>query len=372
MDHWWKRREKVKRGDYTEAEVEDLTGRIPLLLENCVVGNEIDLENKFFNEIYTQAVAFEQDIQLKCHQDELGLYAHSFYPHNFANVFRHYEYTKACLSGQPVEPSSKEISNLVDHRYFYDEFDPKLKCPVGNYTCGLSRNAVAASLLTNKVNFANRDFLESLPDYISNPCVSGFIIEQAVLSSIATSGLDIKKPEINRSMNVVSFQGRRPNFHTETKKPVLYIPQVFNFRGIDGVIVWIGPKPKTGRKTQKLFIFPLQITLAPDKHSDSHKTFLSEWRSWIEGLQEFDVVPEFIWITPNPPSLTKQSENSKLKWPEHFERYIHLRDVDQDIWNQYQLALESRMANQGEGSVEDAARVEEQESVEERGTEGRT
>src|SRR5947208_958420 len=112
MDHWWKRRKEVKRGDYTKEEVEDLTGRIPLLLENCVVGNEIDLENKF-NEIYTQAVAFEQDIQLKCHQDELGLYAHSFYPHNFANVFRHYEYMKACLSGRPVPLPSMVTPDLV-------------------------------------------------------------------------------------------------------------------------------------------------------------------------------------------------------------------------------------------------------------------
>ena len=210
--------------------------------------------------------------------------------------------------------------DLVDHRYFYDEFDPKQKGFVGKYTCGLSRNAVAASLLTNKVNFANKDFLRSLPDYINNPSVSGFIIEQAVLSSIATSGLDIKKPEINRPMNVVSLQGRRPNFHTETKKPVLYIPQVFNFRGIDGVIVWIGPKPKTGRKVQELFMFPLQITLARDKHSDSHKTSFSEWTSWIEDLQQFDVVPEFVWITPE--GAENKMHNKSRKWPAHIEQDI--------------------------------------------------
>src|SRR6266480_4578738 len=98
---------------------------------------------------------------------------------------------KACLSGQPVLPSLMAIPDLVDHRYFYDEFDPERNWFVRNYTCGLFRNAVATLLLTNKVNFADGDFLRSLPDYISNPSVSRFIIEQAVLSSIATSGLNI-------------------------------------------------------------------------------------------------------------------------------------------------------------------------------------
>src|SRR5436305_175868 len=128
-----------------------------------------------------------------------------FYPHNFANVFRHYKYMKACLSGRAVPQSSKDISDLVDHRYFYDEFDPACKLLVGYYTCGLSRNAVAASLLTNKVNFADQDFLRSLPEYISNPSVAGFMIEQAVLSSIANNGLNIKQ-EINRPMEVFLFQ----------------------------------------------------------------------------------------------------------------------------------------------------------------------
>src|ERR1700722_16599709 len=103
---------------------------------------------------------------------------YSFYPHNFANVFRHYKYMKACLSGRAVPQSSRDISDLVDHRHFYDEFNPTRKLLMGYYTCGLSRNAVAVSLLTNKVHFAE-DFLRSLPQYISNQSVAGFMIEQA-------------------------------------------------------------------------------------------------------------------------------------------------------------------------------------------------
>jgi hypothetical protein len=97
---------------------------------------------------------------------------HSFYPHNFANVFRHYKYMKACLSGQLVPLSSMDIPDLVDHRYFYDEFDPARSGFVGYYTCGVSRNTVAASLLTNKVYF-DTDFLRSLPKYIASHALLG-------------------------------------------------------------------------------------------------------------------------------------------------------------------------------------------------------
>jgi len=73
---------------------------------------------------------------------------HSFYLHNFANVCRHYEYMKACVFGLPVSTSWKHIRDLVDHRYFYDEYDPTLQEYVGRYTCGMCRNAVAEALLS--------------------------------------------------------------------------------------------------------------------------------------------------------------------------------------------------------------------------------
>jgi hypothetical protein len=70
MNHWWARRQ-VNLGDYTKDEVEDFTGRIPWFLEKCVVDGTIDLAAKFFNEIYAQAWAFEQEIQTRyCEEPE--------------------------------------------------------------------------------------------------------------------------------------------------------------------------------------------------------------------------------------------------------------------------------------------------------------
>ena len=122
---------------------------------------------------------------------------HLFYYHNVADFFRHYEYMNACLSRQTVFMSSEIIPKLVDHRYFYDNWIQEDY--VGNYTCGLARNAVAVELRANEWDFADTDFLRSLPDYINDPCVTEFMIKQAVLSSIRSHGLaigtGINKPE---------------------------------------------------------------------------------------------------------------------------------------------------------------------------------
>ena len=152
---------------------------------------------------------------------------HSFYLHNFANVFRHYEYMKACIYGLSARPLSKDIPELVDHRYFYDEPDPRGPWFVGCYTCGICRNAVAGILLAHRLHYKDRDFLQSLPDYITNPSVAGFMVEQAVLQAISIYGLSFTKL-LHQSMDAVAFTDI-PSFDTTGNEPVLYIPRVFNF-----------------------------------------------------------------------------------------------------------------------------------------------
>ena len=226
--------------------------------------------------------------------------------------------------------TSEVIPKLLDHRYFYNDWTQNGY--VGNYTCGLVRNAVAEELHANEWNFADTDFLKSLPDYINNPCVAGFMIEQAVLSSIRSNGLAIGTG-INKPMTMVMFESKFPKFQTDKiGTPVLYCPRQFNFRGVDGIIVRIAPEGKSPKR--KLSMFPLQITLAPGTHSDSHEAFFGQYKQWIGGLENFDVVPEFLWITPDPPSLKSHRKNK--------ERYVHLKDVSRDIWNQYEKATRNK------------------------------
>ena len=237
---------------------------------------------------------------------------------------------RACLLGLPIRPLN-DIAALVDHRYFYDKYDPERKKPLGHYTSGICRNAVALMLLEDKLRFGKK-LLQSLPKYISNPYVTGFIMKQAVLSSIVLEGLNIT-PELNRPMEVTFFPRNVPSINTTTNGPVLYIPEEFNSRGIDGIIVWIAPKPKNKRVKQKLFMFPLQITLAPDKHSNSRKNFFAKWETWTGRPEEFAVMPEFVWISPKAAETKEHVKDSQ--WPAHLEHYVPIRDVSMGIWNWY-------------------------------------
>ena len=137
--------------------------------------------------------------------------------------------------------------NLIDNRFFF------ARAPdwIGEYACGIAREAASRQLRVYKMDkFGDTDFLISLNDYITNPSVTGFFIEQAVLSSIAANGLEISE-QISKRMNTVMFKGDIPDFNRTEGDPVLYCPIDFNYRAIDGIIVRFFEG--------KCYMFPLQI-----------------------------------------------------------------------------------------------------------------
>ena len=85
MEHWWRRHENVMEGDmirggYTKDQIEDITGKIPLFLDNCVLKDEkgelfMSLKTPVLDETYEQAWRFEQRIQAECDMADLKLYA---------------------------------------------------------------------------------------------------------------------------------------------------------------------------------------------------------------------------------------------------------------------------------------------------------
>ena len=299
---------------------------------------------------------------------------------------------KACFLRRVIPCGSLSWHKLIDHRYFYHQYkrpDQDVADYYGNYTCGLARNAVAAELLASGVNFADMSFSRALPDFINNPSAAGFMIEYAVLSSIELNGLAIGAT-VQKPMDIIIFKGATPNFRKDiTNRPVLYRPHKFefNFKGIDGVIVRIETRPKLKRKRKgkgtqkrdaeeekrKLFMYPFQITLAPDSHSDSRETFFNRYDEWAECLKEFDIVPEFLWITPKPSSLIEHGEKSRPEWPAHRERYVSLKDVNKSIWRWYQETLQDKemsgdTGTEGQGTTEQG--VQKHTGAEEQGDTG--
>ena len=122
-------------------------------------------------------------------------------------------------------------ATLVDHRYFYTLGG------VGKYAYGIAREAAGRQLRKfGMTKFGDILFWLALDDYIDNPSVTGFFIEQAVLSSIASHGLDIAE-NISGPINIVIFAGKFPQFDRHTHGAVLYCPLKFNYGSINGIIV---------------------------------------------------------------------------------------------------------------------------------------
>jgi hypothetical protein len=63
MEQWWKRNRDVALGDYTKAEVEDLTGCIPLLLGRCVVDGKIDLRVQTMKFVWDEVALFVSNMK---------------------------------------------------------------------------------------------------------------------------------------------------------------------------------------------------------------------------------------------------------------------------------------------------------------------
>jgi hypothetical protein len=262
---------------------------------------------------------------------------------------------KGALYNETVPRSKKLIPNLVDHRYFYDEYDIKRQRHVGHYACGVARHAVFPMLLANKVFFNEAGVLKSLSDFIKNPSVTGYMIEGAVLESIASYGLPV--PGLGDSMVVKVFYGEFPNLKPDSNRLVLHIPAIFNYKAIDGIIV-----KKLGNQ---VFIYPLQISVARS-HKDSHKMFFDMWNKWIETLKGFDVHPTFIWITEN--GDTARDVEGAAHWPAHKVQNITIKEVNDHIGMMYELAKQNALVQSApefsaseQIATEDGGRPEERE-----------
>ena len=62
MDEWWKRHPDVAE-ERDRPEVEDATGCIPLLLDNCVVDGKINLDVDYLRQICANAMHFVTEIR---------------------------------------------------------------------------------------------------------------------------------------------------------------------------------------------------------------------------------------------------------------------------------------------------------------------
>ena len=180
---------------------------------------------------------------------------------------------------------------------------------------------------------------------------------------------------------------------TTSNELALYVPCNFNYSALDGIILRLD-RSRNGER-EKAVLFPLQITIAKS-HKNSEEPFFNQWKKWTASLQNFDVEVRFLWISIENPSHMNVGESSRsLKHgnmtihPPYTSRWIHLEEVNKDVWNRYLEALDNKMmpkpklavlegqasrtskeqgdAEEQEVAEEDQRAVESQRAVEEQG-----
>ena len=115
----------------------------------------------------------------------------------------------------------------------------------GNYACGLVRDAVADQLLQEGDNFADTDCLTSLPHFIKNKSITGFMIEHAVLSSIRSERFSYWQKHWEKHASETP-QGTHELRQPSRISRCFIGPEICNFPAIDAMIVLIKPKEKKG------------------------------------------------------------------------------------------------------------------------------
>jgi hypothetical protein len=222
---------------------------------------------------------------------------------------------------------------MIDHRFFYSNRG------IGNYTCGIAREAVACVLWGYGDNsFGVTQKLTSLEQYIDNESVIGFFLECAILQTIQSNGL--KVDGLSNAMPMITYRGF-PTFDTN-RSLALYVPCSYNFRGIDGIIL------RMDREKRRAYLFPLQVTVAK-RHGDSEQSFFNDWDRWVRGFEGFEVEVIFLWITAKDPSVEDKDEAYRshrsgkvLKNPAFCSRNISFEDVNKTVWDRYAKALKEK------------------------------
>lgn len=314
MQQWWIHHEKRVPifGAEDKARVEDLTGRIPLLLRPL-----LHFANKPFHEIEQEfwthrdlfivgknVLEFAQEKQ----ENEGQNYAEFYLPT-----------VVACVTSTHVQSRHK----WFDYRYFYDDEG------IGNCTCGLARQAAAVVIRWGSPGLMCGDtWIRSLRTFKNNPSVVGFLVEQACLSSISLTGFHHRDIEWG-SLKATSFKGDLFEAITFSRNyESFFIPENPLFKDIDALYLKVNAVKET------VLVVPIQITVAK-VHKDSEAAFYSQWSDWQELFKGYTLETTFLWVVENEQSWSEREEEikkirnkAKLISPKHVRIVVTVQDIN--------------------------------------------
>jgi hypothetical protein len=215
---------------------------------------------------------------------------------------------------------------LFDHRYFY--LDNKGSA---HYSCGIARQAIIEALREHGEErlFLGDEWFTTLENLKNNPSAIGFTVEQIVISRIASNGVELGLLTIPPA-KIKTFGGTMTRLSKE-EGSTLYVPLRFNMKAIDALFV------RVDTKNNIAYVIPIQITLAK-WHLDSEAAFFSDWKTWIAGLEGFEIVVSFLWIYEGersrhevPAQETKIRNRTVSYWPDYEVYWVSIKQVHRDL-----------------------------------------
>ncbi|KAA8911465.1 hypothetical protein FN846DRAFT_1019620 [Sphaerosporella brunnea] len=273
LSEWWGRNSGMGISKTEQDMIEDLTGRIPRLLDAVLKDGVMpNLDAPELQDISLHIDEYVDDVWEKAGKNE-----HSW--------TRFATFMNACLLNSNI---SYVPTDFCDHWYFYKQH--KAGGIVGAYQCGAARDMMARKLRQYRsLPAGDLNWFNAVMKFRDNAAMTKFIIKNACLSCISHSGLHFSNIEIP-PMDTIMFAGDFPSVDL-TKNVALYCPLRYNFYGFDGIIVRFDEERKNAE------LYPLQTYLSW-YHADSEMVFPPEWDEWSRFLETYDTISvNFLWIT---------------------------------------------------------------------------
>ncbi|PGH14234.1 hypothetical protein AJ79_03209 [Helicocarpus griseus UAMH5409] len=268
------RRTDVDLGAYKREDIENFTGKNPLLLARCTQSKVIDFHCNEILQVTGQSQRFV--LRMKSELNEWPFHEYK-------------SFVKACITNDVVPGDI--LPEHADHRFFMEENGYEY-C-----VCGAVRETITKQLIElGTVLFSVEESIAVMTTLASNSPVMGYFMEQAVIQNICNKGLRCLNFEGPITPQV--FLGF-PHYGLDLKQAI-YIPKAYyDFPPINAILLALEPEKKIAT------LVPIRITM--DKtHRNSEEQFFNNWASWAEDLHGYKINVKFLWITAED-GITEES-----------------------------------------------------------------
>lgn len=182
--------------------------------------------------------------------------------------------------------------------------------------------------IENLPQFAEKRWLNRIAHCRDNAAVLGFLVERAVLGVLIQQGSVFEGTEFDKPLVQQKFMGRIPAQPPTNTPPVIYIPTMYNYEGVDAILA-IRPKVKKTEESQAIVV-GIQITIAKS-HSESEAAFMGAWEAWHEMMACDKTEFRFVWVVKD------LAPGWQMGWSEIPQKVITLRGRQRVVHPPYKL-----------------------------------